>query len=192
MQKLTVLNACLATMGQKPLASIDERHPLRAAGIALIDRHNRTVQARGWWFNRENITLAPDTSGKLIVPGDSLVIRSLNRNMRVATRGPVLYNLTDSTDLFTDTLDVEIVRLIPFDQLEDVVADYISYCVQKEFQLTYDGDSDKQRRLGESTEMARILLNAEETRNQPANWLDSNANVRRMRSIVSSYRRYIR
>jgi hypothetical protein len=192
MQKLAVLNACLATMGQKPLASIDDRHPLRAAALALLEKHNRTTQASGWWFNREYITLTPDTSGKIIVPGDSLVVRSQDRNLKVATRGPILYNLTDSTDLFTDSLDVELIRLIPFDYLEDVVADYICYCTQKEFQLTYDGDSDKQRRLLEYTENARVMLNAEETRNQPDNWLDRNLGVQRLRNIISYNRRYIR
>ena len=192
MQRLSVLNACLATMGQKPLASIDERHPLRAAALALLDQHNRAVQSRGWWFNRETLTISPDTDGRIILPGDCLTARARDRLLRCAARGPVLYNLSDATDQFSSSIDLSIVRLLPFEYLEEVAAQYIAYCVEREFQLTYDGDSDKQRKLAQSAADALVLLNAEETRNQPANWLDSNSKVQRVRSIVSYTRRFIR
>jgi len=177
-------------MGHTPLTSIDERHPLRAPALAKLDSKNRTIQARGWWFNSEEVTLSPDTSGKVILPGDCLEFRS-NTN-HYTKRGPVVYNLEDSTDVFTKDITGILVRLIPFDDLCEQMAEYIAAMTVMEFQLAYDGDSDKQSKLQRRTQMASAYANAEHTRQGRENAITSNPTLQRIKGFARQLNYYPR
>jgi len=190
MQRLDVLNECLETMGHTPLTSIDERHPLRAPALAKLDQKNRTIQAKGWWFNMEDVTLTPDVSGKVILPGDCLEFRSDVH--RYVKRGAVLYNLDDSTDIFTADVKGVIIRLIPFDDVCEQMAEFIAATTVKDFQLAYDGDSDKQNKLARRVAEASVNVNAEHTRQSKQNAIASNYTIQRIRGFARELNYYPR
>ena len=57
--QLTVVNACLASMGEEPINSLaDENAFVNSAKFAL-EQANINEQTRGWYFNLETITLHP-------------------------------------------------------------------------------------------------------------------------------------
>lgn len=194
MQRLDVLNQCLATTGASALTSVDDKHPLRASALAILARNNRITQARGWWFNRDTVTLTPDTSGKVILPGDALSVKTktvLVANKRYVKRGSVLFNITDGTDIIETPITLDLVRLLDFEDLEELVADYVSACTVAEFQLDYDGDSDKMRKHEARRASAFVALNSEHTRQMQENRITSNPTVQLINQLTTGSRRYM-
>ena len=189
MLKLAVLNECIALLGQAPLVSITDSHPLRAPAIAALSAKNTLVQQRGWWFNQEVITVSPDTAGRIILPGDCIKVQG---EIGLAKRGPILYDLTNSTDLFAADQTISIVRLLDFELLEEVAAEYICALTLAQFQLDYDGDSDKQSKILRRAEMARSELNAEHTRQSRVNRITNSFAIGYISSIRNSLRYPIR
>jgi hypothetical protein len=82
-------------------------------------------------------------------------------------------------------LKVIVVRDIPLEDLEEVAAQYIKALTLKWFVAAYDGTTKV------SAEEARVELNAEETRNNPDNWLTSSYRVQRTRAIRAGIRGFI-
>lgn len=182
MDTLAIVNACVSAQGQKPLNSLSDRHPLMAAIQAKITELRKSVLARGWWFNREPITLSPGVDQRIVLPGDCLSARALDRSRILAARGTLLYDITNGTDLFATDVDAIIVRDLPIEQVPSQAADYIQALTVAWFVATYDGTA----KIDPTSYM--VALNAEETRNQPANWLASNPRIVKQRWIRGGLR----
>lgn len=176
MLTLTVINSCLGTMGEAPLNAIDDPHPYRAACVSILNTVNREFQARGWWFNRERMTLQPGALDSCIyLPGDTIGVRTENRNY--VQRYRRLYNLDGGTYVFDTEQDVELLRLVPFEETPELYAAYVAAETIQRFQKRYDGDSQKSRELRDELQEARIAANAEETRQVKANLIESNVRL---------------
>lgn len=187
MLQLTVINSMLGTMGEAPLNAIDDPHPYRGACVSILNTVNRDFQARGWWFNREQLTLQPGALDSAIyLPGDTINVRTENRNY--VQRYRRLYNLDGGTYTFTESQDVELVRLVPFEQTPELFAAYVAAEAVLRFQKRYDGDSQKTRELGHELADARTYAQAEETRQARANLIESNVRLSYIKSRVRMVR----
>lgn len=184
---LTVVNNCLGTMGEAPLNAIDDPHPYRAACISILNTVNREFQARGWWFNREQLTLAVGAlDSSIYLPGDTINVRTADRN--IVQRYRRLYNLDGGTYVFTEDQDVELVRLVPFEEAPELFAAYAAAETVIRFQKRYDGDSTKTRQLQDEQRDARIAVTAEETRQVKANLIESNVRLSYIKSSIRGVR----
>lgn len=187
MLTLTVVNNMLGTMGEAPLNAIDDAHPYRGACVSILSTVNREFQARGWWFNREQLTLEPSAlDGSLYLPGDAISVRTEDRNY--VQRYRRLYNLDGGTYVFTASEDVEIVRLVPFEETPELYAAYCAAEATQRFQKRYDGDSAKTRELGRELADARIAAVSEETRQVQANLIESNVRLSYIKSRIRQVR----
>jgi hypothetical protein len=189
---LDVVNEMLATMGESRLRASDVPHHHKVDCLATLDRINKAVQARGYWFNRDVATLEPITLpgpslGRIALPVDVIAIERDRRRCTpfgLSTRGPFLYNNAENTHVFTQPVPVILVRLIPFESLPETAAAYIASKAVLEFQSNYDGDTQKSRELLariEGAEGTRANLNAQETRESQVNLIDSNVYIQRVR-----------
>jgi hypothetical protein len=190
MQVLTVLNDMLGTMGESPLASLEEPHEFKGAGLSKLDQESRLCQARGWWFNMETITLQPMVNGRIALSGDTISVRT--GDSTITQRGRYLYDLKNGTDIFTQSVTVVLIRLIPFEDLPESIAGYIAAKAIMYFQNLYDADSTKMRELKEQAARARADANQEDIRNKKANLILSNPNLMRLKMLTNQARRYIR
>jgi hypothetical protein len=154
--KLEAVNQILTAIGESPINSLLE--PTSAdARIAeqILDEVDRTVQSAGWHFNTEkDIPLSRDASGFInlgldVVTAD--VDASLYPDVDVVLRGRKLYDKKNHTFVFTQDLKGEIVYLLSFEELPQVVKQYIVARAARIFQ---------DRVLG-STDVARGLINDE-------------------------------
>lgn len=187
MQILDVINDCLGTMGETPLNAEDDAHPYRPAAVSILDRVNREFQARGWWFNRETLTLAPSAVDSAIyLPGDTINVRTADRT--IVQRYRRLYDTANGTYVFTSSKEVTLIRLVPFKETPELFAAYAAAEAVLRFQKRYDGDSQKTRELDREQLNARIAANAEETRHVQANLLDSNERLAYIKSRVQAVR----
>lgn len=197
MQSLDVVNEMLGTMGEAPLNSLSDAHAFRGACLSTLNNLNNQIQAKGWWFNRELLALAPSAlDSSIYLPGDAINVRvprlTTGRSTRnYVKRGRRLYNLDTGTYEFTDTVDVEVIRLVPFQELPETAAQYIAAKAVLQFQSKYDGDTAKTRELRERIESrdgAYAAINAEETRSRQVNLIESNSRLQRLKRVTRAAR----
>jgi hypothetical protein len=104
-------------------------------------------------------------------------------------RGRVLYDTVNGTNLFTESVDAQIIRRIPFEDLPELVAEYIAADAVLEFQSDFDGDSNKRQLLAQTLKEAKLEFNAEATRQARYNVLDSNTRLQLLKSRVNYARK---
>lgn len=190
MQEITVVNAMLATMGESPLNSIEDPHAFRAACLSTLDSEDARIQAKGWWFNQEVVTMTPQTNDRIPLPGDAISVRTPARN--IVQRGRYLYDTDTGDYLFYAPVKIELIRRVPFGDLPESAAQYIKACSVVQFQTNYDGDTAKTRdlRIIEARTFAEI--NIDHIRNRRSNMIDSNVNLQRLKSTTNGLRYRIR
>lgn len=187
MQTLTVVNLMLGTMGEKPLASLTDPHPMLSAALGKLDEFNRSIQSEGWWFNMEELTIEPSLIDQAIyLPNDCMEIRVAERNYTM--RGNRVYNLDGGTYEFDAPLTLELIREVPFEDVPEVAATYISKVAILSFQTDYDGDTAKARLLSDQIRTALIAINSAHTRNRRANFLWSNYTLQRLKRVTRGAR----
>ena len=195
---LDVVNECLASLGEAPLNTLTEPHAFKATALRQLGYSNSRVQAPGWWFNTEELTLSPaPTTGHMQLPGDVLKWSSgvrastLSRSQPkpwLVQRGSRLYDTRNRTYVMTEDVTGEIVRLIPFEDLPVVVSDYVrADCVLK-FQSAFDGDNGRRQELTGAWQVARLAANAENIRQGAVNFLNNNTRLQRIKSVTRAAR----
>jgi hypothetical protein len=182
-------------MGEVPLNSITDPHAMRGAALSTLDRWSRKIQAKGWWFNREPRTLSPSPAdSNIYLSNDIIEVRVYpNRQTGLKTRNVVmrtnrLYDLDEGVYTFDDDVEVELIRLIPFENLPDSASSHIAAMAVHAFQTQYDGDSTKTRELKDRIENPKtgtlVTINSVETRQRQVNMIDSNSKLQRIKTIV--------
>lgn len=187
MLQLTVVNEMLGSMGEVGLASLTDTHPFLPNALSTLDNENKRIQAQRWWFNEEQVTIDPNSvDGSIYLPGDVLEVVASDRNY--VQRGSRLYNKDGNTYVFDQPQTITIRRLLDFEDLPELPAQYIAASAVVKFQSNYDGDSAKRNEKIEARDEAKILLNAEETRQRRANQLSVNYRLARLKVHFSRYR----
>jgi hypothetical protein len=144
--RLDVINACLAVTGESPLNEEDERHPTVVTVIRTLDEMSASIQdneSRGYWFNRERVTLKQDTSGKVPVPVSIISANPVDISLPYELRGDEMYDPTEATYTIGRDVEVDVVRLLDFAQLPQVARQAIKTQVVLRFHNDFDADTAK-------------------------------------------------
>src|SRR5690606_23746633 len=115
---LDIVNACLATMGETPLNSLEEDHSYKAAAEEKLRRSHESLSSRSLWFNSEWLKLGPQADTEYIyVPQDVIGVdaRSHCRNYRVTQRGRRLYDIGRNKYEFDRAVTVKVKRHLDYD-----------------------------------------------------------------------------
>lgn len=192
---LEVVNGCLASMGEVPLSSLAEPHAMKGAAVAELNRANKNVQSQGRWFNTEAVELNPDSvNGWIVLAGDCLKFQSGNSTSiakpHLVQRGNRLYNLNTRSYTLTESVAGRIVRLVPFEELPSVAANFIATTAVLKFQSSFDGDNNKRQELKEDNLRARVEFMSEDIRQRRVNLLYSNRSLARIRQHNNPTMRY--
>lgn len=172
--ELDVVNDMLATLGESPLNSIDEDHPLTAAALRVLRMVNLGEQAKEWWFNKELITLVPDPVSKFIyTPADAISVDPVVVGQNYVQRGRRLYDTARGSYEFDVPVQCNLVRQLPFEDCPPLFQTYVSITCQIKFQKDYDGDATKASLLQQEWKVAWATFNAEHIRCVSANLLNT-------------------
>ena len=136
--ELSAVNAILGAIGQSPVTSINKTNPEIGFIYNLLRDANVDLQAEGWHFNTErHVKYTPEDVGgvqKIAIGSDILKMDVTDgwskRNYDVVKRNGYLYDKydhTDDWDELTDGIDLDIVRLISYEDLPEVFKRYIIY-----------------------------------------------------------------
>ena len=131
--ELSAVNAILGAIGQSPVTSLVFTNPEISFIYNLLRDANVDVQNEGWHFNTErHVKYTPDSNGKIAIGNDILKMDVTDgwtkRNYDVVKRNGNLYDKLDHTDDWSelsDGIDLDIVRLLTFENLPSTFTRYI-------------------------------------------------------------------
>lgn len=186
--KLDVVNDMLSGLGEAPVSTLDELHPLIASCLTKLKVANNREQSKGWWFNTELVKLSPDSGdSKIYLPTDTLKVDPTDSTLHLTQRGRRLYrldNMSATPDVFTAPVVVQLVRLLPFEDLPAQAQLYVSYGAQLDFHRSMDGDTTKIQLLSDAFRDARVTLMAEHIRAVDANMLKRPSTLTKLHNIA--------
>lgn len=169
---LTVVNACLKTMGETPLNALDADHPYVQAALNILTESNTVEQMVGWWFNTDYPHLSADPhTGFVVVPGDTLNLELDNTSL--VQRGNRLWDTVNQTFSIGVPVLAKLIREITFDQLPRNVQEMVSLRAQLDFQAAFDADNQKYQKIYATYNQAYSRVRRMHIRNQRLNVFDS-------------------
>ena len=178
MTKLEAVNICLSSMGEPIVNSLEGAAIDATMASDLIDETSRSVQSMGWHWNREKYTLSPDTSGYLNLPVNVLRVDSVDKSVStdVVQRGLKLYDVYNSTYVFTTTCAVEMYVQLDFTELPFSAKQFITMRSARLLQQRLLGSETLFKFDTQDEQRAWLILMQEETDVSDANMLyDSNS-----------------
>ena len=136
--ELSAVNAILGAIGQSPVTSINKTNPEIGFIYNLLRDANVDLQAEGWHFNTErHVKYTPEDVGgiKKIAIGNDILKMDVTdgwskRHYDVVKRNGYLYDKydhTDDWDELTDGIDLDIVKLISYEDIPEVFKRYVIY-----------------------------------------------------------------
>ena len=161
--ELSAVNSILGAIGQAPLTTLNFDNPEISFIFNLLRDANVDTQAEGWHFNTEkHVTFARDANGKIAI-GDDILSMDLHDNQARRTfdlvrRSGFLYDKIKHTDVFTQDLDLDIVRLYNFEDLPIVFRRYIIYRASRVAATQLVANAGLVKLLGIQEQQARAAL----------------------------------
>lgn len=136
--ELEAVNLMLSVIGESPVNSVDTSG-LADANTAynILNFCSREVQLAGWHWNTEpNFPLTPTPAGNLMLPANTLKVDTdgAYRDKDYIQRGTRLYDRFNHSYTFDHAVTVEIVLLLPFDEIPEAARSYITIRAARQFQ----------------------------------------------------------
>lgn len=136
--ELEAVNTILSVIGESPISSLQEGAAVADAVTAqsTLSEVNRAVQSKGWHFNTEKeFELSPAVgTGYITVPSNTLRVDATDTWIDVVQRGTRLYDRTNHTYAFSQSIKTDLVVLLPFDELPETARYYITIKAARVFQ----------------------------------------------------------
>jgi len=182
--ELEAINTMLSTIGEAPVNTVEDNGIVDAVIARQILRAtSREVQARGWHFNTEKgYPINPDAEGFLLLPSTVLRCDSVesDQGIDVVVRGNRLYDRKRHSFVFDKPVKVDLLILLPFDDLPEVARYYITVRSSRVFQERVVG-SESLSKFNQQDELrALVALQDYEAETADYNMLSDNYSVARV------------
>jgi hypothetical protein len=180
--ELEAVNAMLASIGESPVAEIDDTFVDALTAQSLLKAESRRVQLHGWSFNEEfDLAFSPDTAGEIHLPQNTL--KFLSADKTVTQRGFRLYNKT--TRNFTFTADVtasELVTALAFEALPEALRSFLALMAGRKFQDRMQSDQILHAIQERDAQIAWIAFKDYEAEQYAGNVIESSRTVQRIKA----------
>lgn len=183
-EKLDIVNDCLRSMGETKLNDLEEDHVYKDDALDLLEKVSNEVMSRRMWFNTEWLKLVPQATSKFImIPTDVISIDTKSQcgMYNVAQRGRRLYDTGRNKYEFDRPITVRISRKLDYDDIPDIVQEFISADTVLRFQDSFDGDNTKYQKILLRRQEALVKLMSEHIRQLKANPLFARASINVLR-----------
>ena len=142
--ELDAVNLMLSVIGESPISSLLDTAVVDAVlAKQILSEVSRTVQSPGWHFNIEKkFPLIPDAiTGEIKVPLNCIRVDTVypDEDTDAVHRGTRLYDRRKHTYIFTKTLNVDMVVVLPFDELPETARHYVAVRASRVFQARVVG-----------------------------------------------------
>ena len=171
--KLQALNVCLSSMGEPEVATVDAGGLDAQMADRLLDETSATVQAKGWSWNREVHKLSPDINGFIYLPANVITAdtTAYHASIDAVQRGLRLFNKKDNTYVFATFLTVDMLVLLPWDDLNFNMRLFVTASAAMILQQRLLGSAEVDKALKARTADAWNELMRDETRTGDYNML---------------------
>ena len=173
-EKLRIVNACLATMGEAPLNTLEDDHSYKAAAEEKIATSHEWISSKKYWFNTEWVRGIPQVGSKYVmIPQDVLGVEAFSKCGRynITQRGDRLYDIGKNKYEFDSELVIQIRRHLDYDLLPYEAQAFIRDDAVLAFQSDFDADRAKVEKLTFYRQESLRCLNAEDIRQKRFNFL---------------------
>tara|TARA_R100000231_G_C5247322_1_gene141650 strand:- start:42 stop:644 length:603 start_codon:yes stop_codon:yes gene_type:complete len=144
--ELQAINTMLSIIGEAPVSSITENLGSDVSiAKQILDESAVDIQSKGWNFNtEETYTLALDSDSKVPIPTNCvwLTTRSGDNSSKVIIRDGFLYDKENKTYTFAEAQVVDMIILLPFEELPQFARRYIVTTAGRRFQARYLGSKE--------------------------------------------------
>jgi hypothetical protein len=148
--ELDAVNDMLATILEAPVDSLEGEleTPDVTLAKAVLGRVNREIQSIGWCFNKEYAyPLTKTIDNEFVLPSNAIEVvvnRQKHPTLNVVERDRKMYDIDNHTFKFEnmDTLYVDIVFVLPFEDLPEAFRKYITIRACRIFQDKTLGSGD--------------------------------------------------
>lgn len=135
MTLLEALNMVLQSVGESPVSTINSNHPEAKIILAEIENQNKSRQARGWWFNKAMTDLTSN-----VLPVGTTWARPEKRSLDYYPMQGKLHDRRTGQPVPGAIPRVELQRLVPFTDLPEEFALYVTTAAGVAYASTYDAD----------------------------------------------------
>ena len=164
--ELSAVNAILGAIGQSPITSLNFTNPEIGFIYNLLRDANVDLQSEGWHFNTEkHVLYTPDSNGKIEVGNDVLKMDTTdgwsNRTYDVVKRNGYLYDKYDHTDNWSDLpsgIELDIVRLLSYEDLPEVFKRYIIHKASVRAATQLVGNAQLAQLLAQQEALSRAAI----------------------------------
>lgn len=161
--ELDAVNDLLAAIGESPVSTLEgDANADVVNARRLLNKVNRTVQSKGWTFNIEEVTLQPDVFSKLIPWLPSYLDIQVSGGNPYKNRGGYIYDRAAKSDQFDAAITVNMITLVPFNEMPVQFRDYIIIKAARMFNRSFFGAPEIDESLaGEEEEAYRSITEYE-------------------------------
>jgi hypothetical protein len=178
--ELEAVNFLLLSIGEQPI------NDLYVTGVSevsiarsLIHQVSRQVQANGMSFNQEaSYRLPLSTENEIIVPSNTLKVDASDTSRDIVIRGDRLYDKEKHTFTFEESIDVDIVFFLTFEDLPQTVRDFIITKSARLFQSKIVGSQALYAFSEQDEQLTYITMIRAENDSQDLNMLN-NASIKK-------------
>jgi len=173
--ELSAVNSILGAIGQAPITQLKDpttgvianANPEIQFIYNLLRDATVDVQSEGWHFNRErHVPFNKDSITNKIAISDDIVKIDLpdnwsRRHYNFVRRNGFLYDKITHTDVFTDmssTIELDVIRLYPFEDLPPVFKRFITYRASRSAATQLIANPQLVQLLGTQEAIARASL----------------------------------
>ena len=173
--ELSAVNSILGAIGQAPITQLKDpttgvianANPEIQFIYNLLRDATVDVQSEGWHFNRErHVPFNKDSITNKIAISDDIVKIDLpdnwsRRHYNFVRRNGFLYDKITHTDVFTDmssTIELDVIRLYPFEDLPPVFKRFITYRASRSAATQLIANPQLVQLLGTQEAIARAAL----------------------------------
>ena len=182
--ELDAINTMLSIIGEAPVNTVEDNGVVDAVmARQILNETMREVQARGWhWNTDKGVILTPTfpTPGDIYVPANTLQVDAIEPRPDIVQRGNRLWDRRENTFKFRTPVTVDIVRLLPFDDIPQVARHYITVRSGRIFQDRVVGYQTLSGFSKEDEVRALVALRNAEAENADYNVLHDNWSVGRV------------
>lgn len=182
--ELEAVNSMLRAIGSSPVSTLEDNGVIDAVmALQTLRDVSRDLQSCGWHFNTEReypITPTFPLPGDLMLPANCLKVDPIDHWKDLVQRGMKLYDPRNHTFSFRETVKVDMVVLLAFDELPQYARRYIVSKAARIFQMSVVGSDTLDSALAKEELKAHAAFRATEAENADYNMLTDNYSVLRV------------
>ena len=179
MNVLTALNTGLPYLQAPEVTSAESAHPMASRLRSALEGKLNEVLDRALWYHTTDVTLPLNAHSNIETPAQCRTLYPLDVSDIIEPRGGLLWNVTQSTAIFSEPLKARVVLDLPFEHLPEAAARVVLWSATfSVYAALFDAQDGAAATLRTNLLMAEAALEREQLRKVRYSSMNSTAGQR--------------